>query len=204
MKQPNKELVPAELHKQLFVACHCCEDKTCTCWIRPQGHNVDVDHVKAVMALWMLSHEINPEGPTRNWSIFLQWGAGHLGGPASLLPILSPCMSFFFLPILFSLSHCFLVFLLLSLIYTSTFLCLVQIANCIIPRLKKVQKNVQQCFFLCFSFPLFPRVGLSLCYRASYSLFEYAIERHVRSSKTISKPINNCQVRGKAERAQPL
>lgn len=36
----------------------------------------------------------------------------------------------------------------------------------------------------------------------SYVLWhKYAIERHIRSFKTISKLINNCQVRGKAERA---
>lgn len=44
----------------------------------------------------------------------------------------------------------------------------------------------------------------SLCFQANYSLSKYAIERHIRSSKTISKLINNCQVRGKAEVHGPL
>lgn len=66
------------------------------------------------------------------------------------------------------------------------------------PQLKNQDKSRKQ--FSSFFLP--PHHFLSfdfLCFKASYSLLKYAIERHIWPSKTISNLINNCQVRGKAE-----
>lgn len=137
----------------------------------------------------------------------LQRGAGHLGGlQASLSYSFSLSLSltlslyvFLFLlccsllPLSYTLLHCFL--------FSIQHVCPTCTLHHNNPDKSHKQFSTALLHFF-FFLPLLHFLSSDfLCFKASYSLFKYAIERHIRSSKTISKLINNCQVRGKAERA---
>lgn len=120
----------------------------------------------------------------------------------------SPCMYVFSPPLLLHPSfmhiHCILYSLspfalcasFLAILWSGT---LIQLANyTIITQIKTINSFLQCSFISCLSSTSY---RLTLCFKANYSLSKYAIEKRIRSSKTISKLINNCQVRGKAERA---
>lgn len=161
----------------------------------------------AVSRFYTLTHRIKSEVGSEPKVIHLTavrsrtpgWSAG-----ISLTHSLLVCLSF--PPLLFisaSLFHTLPLLSLYSLLSRS--LCL---TFCYFfekhasPASKPQQKNQDKSRKQFSSFYLLPHHFLSfdfLCFKASYSLLKYAIERHIWPSKTISNLINNCQVRGKAE-----
>lgn len=168
-------------------------------------HSSDLKFLYAVSRFYTLTHRRKSEVGSEPKIIHLT-AVRSLGGLQASLSLILSLYVFLFLfccssvLLSFTLFHCFLSILSSLALCASHFAISLRNVPLQLANLNWRIKIKVVNSFLHFFLP--PHHFLSfdfLCFKASYSLLKYAIERHIWPSKTISNLINNCQVRGKAE-----